>query len=209
MPSHMPNSTASKHGHQPYPMPQDGLQKPTQPSYDSHAYPLSLTTPWDSPQSWQQRSQSAQCSPVNETPVERQWMSPPSHIVLPIKVLYPQGPMISPRQPSSAMLCNCLVTNAPTLNAQFEQRNPLQQTSANTQQQPSLQPPQQESLTSPLSPKFDPQSGARMTAPHNDAACEVSADHRGLRNQNMSIMFTQQRYSYNPNGKLRDSSQAL
>ncbi|KAK5700179.1 hypothetical protein LTR17_023147 [Elasticomyces elasticus] len=206
MPSHMPNRTASQHGHQPYPMPQDGVQKPTQPSYDSHAYPLSLATPWDSPQSWQQRSQSAQCSPVNATLVDRQWMSPPSHIVLPIKVLNPQGAMISPRQPSPAMSCNCSVTNAPTLNAQFEQRNTSQQTSANTQQQqPSLQPTQQESLTSPLGPSFDSQSGARMTPPHYDATNEVSAGRCGLRNQNMSIMFSQQRYTYNPNGKLRDN----
>ncbi|KAK5684724.1 hypothetical protein LTR17_027105 [Elasticomyces elasticus] len=217
MPWHMPNNTAPRHGHQPYPMPQDGVQKPTQLSYDSHGYPLSLTTPWDSAQSWQQRSQSAQCSPVNATPVDLQWMSPPSRIVLPIKDLYPQGQMISPRQPFPAMPCNCSVTNAPILNAPsilnappilnalFEQRNPSQQTSANTQQQPSLQPSQQESLTSPLGPSFDPQSGARMPPLHYDATCEVSAGHCGLRNQNMSIMFSQQRYSYNPNGKLRDS----
>ncbi|KAK5695098.1 hypothetical protein LTR17_024623 [Elasticomyces elasticus] len=178
MPSQMLIRKAPQPRHQPYPMPQDGVQKPTPLSYDSHAYPLALTTPCDSPQLWQQRLQSAQRSPVNATPVDRQWMSPPSHIVLPIKNLYPQGQMISPRQPSPAMSCNCSIINAPTLNAHFEQRNPLQQTSASTQQQPSLQPPQQESLISPLRPSFDPQSGARMTAPHYDAA----SGHRGLRN---------------------------
>ncbi|KAK4893186.1 hypothetical protein LTR49_028518 [Elasticomyces elasticus] len=42
MPSHMPDRTASQHAHQPYPMPQDGVQKLTQLSYDSHGYTLSL-----------------------------------------------------------------------------------------------------------------------------------------------------------------------
>ncbi|KAK5695627.1 hypothetical protein LTR17_024530 [Elasticomyces elasticus] len=201
--------TAPQHGHQPYPMPQDGVQKPTQLSYDSHGYPLSLTTPWDSPQSWQQNPQSAQCSPVNAKPVDLRWISPPPSVVLQIKSSYPQGQMVSPGQTSQAMSYNCSVTNAAALNAQFEQRNPSQQMSANTQQQPSLQPPQQESLTSPLGPSFDPQSGARIVPLHYDATCEVSAGHCGLCNQTMSIMFSQQRYSYNPNGNCEIAARKL
>ncbi|KAK5731444.1 hypothetical protein LTR17_011406 [Elasticomyces elasticus] len=144
MPSHMPDRTASQHAHQPYPMPQDGVQKLTQLSYDSHGYTLSLTAPWDSPQSWQQYPQSAQCSPVNAKPVDLPWISLPPHVVLQTQSSYPQGQMVSPGQTSPTMSCNCSVTNAAALSAQFEQSNSPKQTSAlveNTQQQPSPQAP--------------------------------------------------------------------
>ncbi|KAK5684716.1 hypothetical protein LTR17_027110, partial [Elasticomyces elasticus] len=186
MPLHMPNRAASQYGHQRYPLPQEGVQKLTKPSYDSHGCQLSLATLSDSSPSWQLSPQSAQSSPVNEKPVDLQWIFPTPHIVLRVRNSYPQGQIISPGQTSQAVSRDCSISNAATLDARVEQSYSSQQKSAlvwNTQQQPSLQPPQQEPLASPLGPIFDPQSDARMTPPYYDATCEVPAGHCGLRDQ--------------------------
>ncbi|TKA61705.1 hypothetical protein B0A55_12156 [Friedmanniomyces simplex] len=212
MPPKMYNRTPSNYRQQPYPMPQNNMQptQPTQPSYHTHGRPLSVATPQNAPQFQQQHSQSGQTSSVDAKPVDDPRMSLPVHTALPVTPLSQQGKVHSPTHTSPAMSRTGSVTNAATPHAQIKPNNSPQQVSTpleNTQQQPRPQLPQQEVLTSPFGAGFDQQMNAgmtpfTMTLPMGSQ--QMLADSSMLA-PSMSMMFSQQSYSYNPNGKPRNN----
>ncbi|KAK0959452.1 hypothetical protein LTR91_020828, partial [Friedmanniomyces endolithicus] len=222
MPPQIHNRTAPKYRQQLYPMPQSGVQQPTQstqPSYDSRRRPLSVPTPWNVPQPQQPQLQPGQTSSVDTKAVDIRLVDPPLHTVLPIKPVSQQGQMPSPTHRFSAISRNHLVTDAATLHSHSKQSNSLHQMSSPlgmfspfTQQQASPQLPQQASLRSPFGASFDQQVTAGMTP----ITMTLPMDYQHMiadsssSNQSMSIMFSQQNYSYNPNGKPRNNgSQSL
>ncbi|KAK1034090.1 hypothetical protein LTR33_016640, partial [Friedmanniomyces endolithicus] len=213
MPPQMYNRTPSNYRQQPYPMPQHAMQ----PSYHSHGRPLSVATQQNAPQFKQQHSQSVQTSPVEtKSAVDDRRTSLPVYPATPVSQ---QGQATSPTHgsPEGSRTSSSGHTATPGAYLKQSSTSPQQAPSApetksqqQSQQQPHTYLPQQQQdmLSSPFAQAFEQQLNAglnpfTLTLPmeaQQMLAGSSSPDPR------MSMMFSPQHYSYNPNGKPRSNN---
>ncbi|TKA82117.1 hypothetical protein B0A55_01816 [Friedmanniomyces simplex] len=210
MPPQIYNRTASNYRQQPYPMPQHNMQ----PSYHSHGRPLSVGTPQNAPQFQQQHSQSAQTSPVEAKPVDDRRMSLPVQPVVPVTPVSQQGKVTSPPHGSPDVPRTGSSGNTATPHTYANQGNSPTQVPTPPENQPQQQQqqraylPQQDMQSSPFAAGFEQQMNAGMnpftlTLPME--AQQMLAGSSSL-DPSMSMMFSPQNYSYNPNGKPRNNA---
>ncbi|KAK4960277.1 hypothetical protein LTR10_003171 [Elasticomyces elasticus] len=199
MPPQMFNRTPSTYRQQPYPVPQNSMpQQPVQPSYHSHGRPLSVATS----QYQRQQSQSAHTSPVESKPAvdDRRMSMPVGHGPITPVSQVPTSNHASPTHSRSG-------ASTPRSNSKYSTspHQPLpsvEQPVKYEQQRPAVQ-------ASPFGASFDQQMNAgmhpfTMTLPMESQ--QMLADSSSL-DPSMSMMFSQQSYSYNPNGKPRSNAQ--
>ncbi|KAK0290162.1 hypothetical protein LTR35_002104, partial [Friedmanniomyces endolithicus] len=208
MPPQMYNRTPSNYRQQPYPMPQPTMQ----PSYHSHGRPLSVATQQNAPQFKQQHSQSVQTSPVEtKSAVDDRRTSLPVYPATPVSQ---QGQAPSPTHGSPTDSRASSSANTATPGAYLKQSTSPQQAPTppvpqQQQQQSRAYPPQhQDMLSSPFAPAFEQQLTAglnpfTLTLPME--AQQMLAGSSSL-DPRMSMMFSPQHYSYNPNGKPRSNN---
>ncbi|KAK1817643.1 hypothetical protein LTR12_007951, partial [Friedmanniomyces endolithicus] len=214
MPPQMYNRTPSNYRQQPYPMPQHTMQ----PSYHSHGRPLSVATQQNVPQFKQPHSQSVQTSPVETKPaVDDRRMSLPVYPATPVSQ---QGQAPSPTHGSPEGSRTSSSANTATPGAYLKQSStspqqaPSPPETKSQQQQSFAHPPpphqqqHQDLFSSPFAPAFEQQLNAglnpfTLTLPME--AQQMLAGSSSL-DPRMSMMFSPQHYSYNPNGKPRSSS---
>ncbi|KAK0263557.1 hypothetical protein LTR35_017556 [Friedmanniomyces endolithicus] len=206
MPPQMYNRTPSNYRQQPYPIPQHNMQ----PSYHSDA--LSVANAQSLSQSEQQQSQSGQTSPVETKPTaDNRRMSLP---VYSATAFSQWGQVPSPSHGSPDVSRTGSSSSTVTPAAYIQQSNSYQQvpTPPETkpqQRQESRGYPQQQDLTSsPFAPSFEQQLNGSvnpftLTLPME--AQPMLAGSSSL-DPRMSMMFSPQNYSYNPNGKPRNNN---
>lgn len=192
------NSTASNYRQQRYPMPQSNAQ-PMQPSYRSHSRPLSVPSTQNVPQFKEEQSQSAQMSAVDPKPVDNRRITLPVRNALPVTPVSQQVKAPSPINTSAAMSRTGSNSNKQSVSSQ-QVFTPIDQ------QQPRR--PQNQMLTSPFGAGFGGQMNAgmnpfTMTLPMESQQMLVESS---VLDPSMSMMFSQQTYSYNPNAKPRNNA---
>ncbi|KAK3072831.1 hypothetical protein LTR53_006106 [Teratosphaeriaceae sp. CCFEE 6253] len=212
MPPQSFSRTPSSYRQQPYPMPQNNVQN-VQANYHNHGRPLSIAMPQNAPQLHHQQSQSAQASPVDTKSFDDRRMSLPVHTTLPHTPVSQQSQVPSPTHAASRPISRTGSNGtASTPQSYYKQEHPSPQQTASPPdaRHSQLQHPQpkhtaprrQEMLPSPFTAGFDQQMNAglaplSMTLPLD--AQQILADSSSL-DPHMSMMFSPQTYSYNPNG---------
>ncbi|KAK0258346.1 hypothetical protein LTR35_018181, partial [Friedmanniomyces endolithicus] len=198
MPTKTYNRATSNYRQQSYPMPQSDAQ-PMPASYRRHSRPLSVAITQNVPRFKEEHSQSAQSSPVDSKPVDNQRILFPVYNALPVTPVSQQFQVPSPTYTSAAMSRTGSNSNKASVS-------PRQVSTRTDQKQP--QRARDEMLTSLSGAGFGRQMNAcmnpfSMTLPMESQ--QVLAESSVL-DPSMSMMFSQQTYSYNLNAKPRNNA---
>ncbi|TKA24273.1 hypothetical protein B0A54_17661 [Friedmanniomyces endolithicus] len=168
-------------------------------NYRQHSRPLSVAITQNVPRFKEEHSQSAQSSPVNSKPVDNQRILFPVYNALPVTPVSQQFQVPSPTYTSAAMSRTGSNSNKASVS-------PQQVSTPTDQKQP--QRPRNEMLTSLSSAGF----GRQMNACMNPISMTLPMESQqmlaepSVLDSSMSMMFSQQTYSYNPNAKPRNNA---